>query len=227
MSLNQSLLWLGPLVSINWQQHVSCAAFNMDLKGVSGLWQQSSIVVCLTSYVCQCICLFCVCVMTNVDLHMAASYTKRIKTERRRDSPQSINILWQKPQWNPGSSVCTFSCAVLSKSDQNTAALVDFSCYCNPRASLSCIRELKCQLRIHTSRKNLTQTNTPWQRECRHNKEIFHIVTEDEQHSSEFSVKAAIRGYITNLDWVALQQSLLNVSEIMVMSLVNSCMKVF
>lgn len=53
------------------------------------------------------------------------------------------------------------------------------------------------------------------------------MVTEDEQHSNEFSVKGAIRGYITNLDGIALQQSLLNVSEIMVMTLLNSCMEVF
>lgn len=63
------------------------------------------------------------------------------------------------------------------------------------------------QIQICSSRNNLTQTNKPCQRECAHNKEISHMIIEDEQHFSGFWGSGAIKGYGSSLlqpeaEWV-------------------------
>lgn len=153
--------------------------------------------------------------MTNrAPPYCSSLHREKTKTERRpwqeTDSPQNMNISWQKPQRNPVPSLCMFPRTLLSNSDQNTAAF-----YWNPRASLSCINllsskyfpGLKCQRRNSFSQsdtdtfiqKHLDTDQQTVTGECRYNKEIFHIVIEGEEHSSKFWVRGAIKGYITNL----------------------------
>lgn len=224
------------VLSITWQC-LFVIAFNMDLHAVREDYKSVSLfhmsyIMCASNCVWLGVCgsqWDIISFLENLTDRAPPYWTSRHKekkdrktTERRVSTIKFKYFHDRKPQWNyllvyvskhptvqgwwDGSSSCGIS-AFTETPEHNYPALTSY--LHTVFQSLNVREEIHfhSQILIDSSKSILTQTNKQWQGECKHNKEILHVVIEDKQcvwRQACCLILQNVNGKVTNsqVEWV-------------------------